>query len=106
MGAVWALGAHAVGVVAGVVQQAQAQRWRSHAAGIAQQRLGIAEPGDGDDDGDGWTDLYVIRGTIGPNLLYRNRGDGTFEDVAATVADQSIVAAGSVEAIAGFAQQA
>jgi enediyne biosynthesis protein E4 len=37
----------------------------------------------GDYDGDGWVDLYVIRGNIGPNLLFRNRGDGTFEDVAA-----------------------
>jgi len=37
-----------------------------------------------DYDGDGWIDLYVTssrRGT--PNRLYRNRGDGTFEEVAA-----------------------
>ncbi|MEM7587234.1 MAG: CRTAC1 family protein [Acidobacteriota bacterium] len=37
----------------------------------------------GDYDGDGWLDLYAVRGDIGPNLLLRNRGDGTFEDVAA-----------------------
>jgi hypothetical protein len=37
----------------------------------------------GDFDGDGLTDLYVIRGDIGPNLLYRNRGDGTFGEVGA-----------------------
>jgi hypothetical protein len=37
----------------------------------------------GDFDGDGWTDLYVIRGTIGPNLLYRNTGNGRFEEVGA-----------------------
>jgi len=37
----------------------------------------------GDYDGDGRVDLYVIRGDIGPNLLLRNRGDGTFEEVGA-----------------------
>ena len=37
----------------------------------------------GDYDNDGWVDLFVVRGNIGPNLLYRNRGDGTFEDRAA-----------------------
>jgi hypothetical protein len=37
----------------------------------------------GDYDGDGWVDLYVVRGDIGPNLLFRNRGDGTFEEVGA-----------------------
>lgn len=36
-----------------------------------------------DYDGDGWVDLYVVRGDIGPNLLYRNLGDGTFEEVGA-----------------------
>ena len=35
----------------------------------------------GDVDGDGWTDLYVT--DFGPNQLWRNRGDGTFEDVTA-----------------------
>jgi hypothetical protein len=37
----------------------------------------------GDYDGDGWVDLYAVRGDIGPNLLFRNRGDGTFEEVGA-----------------------
>jgi hypothetical protein len=37
----------------------------------------------GDYDKDGWVDLYVTRGSLGPNLLYRNLGDGTFVDVAA-----------------------
>ena len=35
----------------------------------------------GDFDGDGRLDLYVTN--WGPNALFRNRGDGTFENVAA-----------------------
>src|SRR5262245_15924408 len=37
----------------------------------------------GDYDGDGDVDLYVVRGNVGPNLLYRNDGDNRFTDVAA-----------------------
>ena len=37
----------------------------------------------GDYDGDGDVDLYVVRGNIGPNLLYRNDGNNRFTDVAA-----------------------
>lgn len=37
----------------------------------------------GDYDKDGWVDLYLVRGDIGPNVLLRNRGDGTFEEVGA-----------------------
>lgn len=37
-----------------------------------------------DIDGDGWDDLYVM-GRWGKNQLFRNRGDGTFVDVAAEV---------------------
>jgi len=36
-----------------------------------------------DFDRDGWVDVYVIRGSTGPNLLYRNLGNGQFVDVAA-----------------------
>jgi len=37
-----------------------------------------------DFDGDGWPDLYFTNSRFGaPNALYRNKGDGTFEDVAA-----------------------
>ncbi len=37
-----------------------------------------------DFDRDGWQDLYVTNSAVGGrNALYRNRGDGTFEDVAA-----------------------
>ncbi|HXG91945.1 MAG TPA: CRTAC1 family protein [Blastocatellia bacterium] len=34
-----------------------------------------------DFDGDGWTDIIVANDSV-PQSLYRNRGDGTFEDVA------------------------
>jgi enediyne biosynthesis protein E4 len=36
----------------------------------------------GDVDGDGWSDVFVANDTE-PNFLFRNRGDGTFEDIAA-----------------------
>lgn len=35
----------------------------------------------GDFDGDGFDDLYICQPGGLPNRLYRNRGDGTFEDV-------------------------
>jgi len=39
----------------------------------------------GDFDGDGRPDLYFTNSRFGePNALYHNRGDGTFEDVAAS----------------------
>jgi tetratricopeptide (TPR) repeat protein/peroxiredoxin len=38
----------------------------------------------GDYDGDGFDDLYVCQPAGLPNRLYRNRGDGTFEDVTDT----------------------
>src|SRR6266478_5784614 len=36
-----------------------------------------------DVDGDGFDDLYVCQPAGLPNRLYRNRGDGTFEDITA-----------------------
>jgi enediyne biosynthesis protein E4 len=36
----------------------------------------------GDIDGDGWPDVFVANDTE-PNFLFRNRGDGAFEEVAA-----------------------
>ena len=53
-------------------------------AGIADVGLmnhGIAVA---DYDNDGWEDLYVAR-RDGPNRLYRNNGDGTYTDLAATL---------------------
>ena len=37
----------------------------------------------GDYDNDGLVDLFIVRGDMGPNLLYRNMGDNSFEEVAA-----------------------
>ncbi len=42
---------------------------------------GGAAAGDYDDDGD--IDVFIVRGDLGPNLLYENRGNLTFVDVAA-----------------------
>ena len=47
----------------------------------ASEHAGGVAAGDYDRDGD--IDLYIVRGDIGPNLLFRNRGDGTFEEVGA-----------------------
>ena len=37
----------------------------------------------GDIDGDGFDDLYICQPAGLPNRMYRNRGDGTFEDITA-----------------------
>ena len=37
----------------------------------------------GDYNNDGFVDLFIVRGDIGPNLLYRNENGSTFKDVAA-----------------------
>ena len=47
-------------------------------AGKAAYKTGVAV---GDYDGNGYLDLYVT--SLGPNLLYKNNGDGTFSDVTA-----------------------
>ena len=41
--------------------------------------MGVAA---GDYDGDGRLDIFVANDTL-PNFLFRNRGDGTFEESAA-----------------------
>ena len=64
---------------------------------------GLAFPGWGmgvcvaDLDGDRWQDVYVT--TVGPDRLYRNRGDGTFEDIT----DKSGIVADGWSTGCGFA---
>ncbi len=48
-----------------------------------------------DDNQDGWPDLYVVN-DFGRKNLYRNRGDGTFADVAAQAGVEDIGAGMSV----------
>jgi hypothetical protein len=49
-----------------------------------------------DVDRDGWQDIYVANSREGSrNRLYRNRGDGTFEDVAATMGVADVNQAGT-----------
>jgi len=49
-------------------------------AGVGMKAVGMGVAV-GDVDNDGWLDLYIT--AFGSNVLYRNRGDGTFEDVTA-----------------------
>jgi len=51
-------------------------------------------------DGDGWVDLYVGNDQK-PNFLFRNRGDGTFEEVA-LLAGSSVNREGRAEASMGL----
>jgi enediyne biosynthesis protein E4 len=51
---------------------------RSHTTGEGRWGSGVAVA---DYDNDGWPDLFITN--FGANVLYRNRGDGTFENVAA-----------------------
>lgn len=52
----------------------------------------------GDYDNDGWVDLYVVRGTTGPNLLFKNNGNGTFSEVgqSAGLALSGLIGAGPI----------
>ena len=48
------------------------------------ERLATSAAAAGDYDNDGDIDLFIVRGDIGPNLLYRNDGNLAFQDVAAS----------------------
>lgn len=50
-------------------------------AGVRESEYGLSATW-WDYDADGWPDLYVANDFYGADHLYRNRGDGTFEDVA------------------------
>ncbi len=56
----------------------------------------------GDYNRDGLLDLYIIRGDIGPNLLFRNLGDGTFDEVGAAAGVAVLDGAGSGPRFADF----
>ncbi len=60
----------------------------AHAAGVANTRGRSLSASWADFDDDGWPDLYVAN-DVSDNVLYRNYGDGTFDDVSllALVAD-------------------
>jgi enediyne biosynthesis protein E4 len=49
----------------------------------------------GDYNRDGWDDLYVVRGNIGSNLLFKNLGNGTFQEVGASAGVNISAADGS-----------
>ncbi len=71
------------------------------AAGIGREAgsgLGVVS---GDFDGDGWLDLYVANDLM-HNVLWRNLGDGSFENVA-LVSGVAVNAAGKAEASMGLA---
>jgi tetratricopeptide (TPR) repeat protein len=61
---------------------------RAEAAGVVDARGRGLEAAWVDVDEDGWPDLYVAN-DVSDNVLFRNRGDGTFEDIShrALVAD-------------------
>jgi len=56
----------------------------STAAGISREPIHGHSATWFDENGDGWTDLYVASDFAPPDHLYRNNGDGTFTDVLAT----------------------
>src|SRR5436309_2084211 len=57
---------------------------RAGAGGEGRWGCGVAVA---DYDGDGWPDILLTN--FGANVLYRNRGDGTFENVAAKAGVES-----------------
>jgi hypothetical protein len=54
----------------------------TRAAGLSSSAFATHSAAWADYDNDGWIDLYVGH-ELAPSALFRNRGDGTFEDVAA-----------------------
>jgi hypothetical protein len=56
----------------------------------------------GDYNNDGYVDLYVIRGDVGPNLLFKNMKNGTFQEVGASAGVNVTGARGSGPAFADW----
>jgi Flp pilus assembly protein TadD/peroxiredoxin len=76
--------AHALGAVDSYKRQLLhgADYWRTVLDGaIGVDVYGNSGIATGDFDNDGFDDIYVCQPAGLPNRLYRNRGDGTFEDV-------------------------
>jgi tetratricopeptide (TPR) repeat protein/peroxiredoxin len=78
--------AHSIGQIESYKDQLLhgAEYWRT----ILDGAIGVDVYGNngvaaGDFDNDGFDDLYICQPAGLPNRLYRNRGDGTFEDVTA-----------------------
>ena len=70
-----------------------------HASGATARKYMFETFGSGvawiDFDDDGLPDLYFVNGAPGaPNALYRNKGDGTFEDVTKPSGTAAILASG------------
>lgn len=65
-----------VSAAAGITARHQGN-WAMFKPGFTSGYLGIGQAW-GDYDGDGWIDLYVTGNEL-PNVLYHNKGDGTFE---------------------------
>lgn len=66
-----------VSQAAGITAKHRAS-WKMFKPEFTMGYLGIGQAW-GDYDGDGWVDLYVT-GNLEPNVLYRNKGDGTFSE--------------------------
>lgn len=56
----------------------------------------------GDFDNDGWVDLYVVRGSIGTNLLFKNMGNGSFQEVGQSAGVDIFGVVGSGPTFADF----
>jgi len=67
-----------------VTNQAQLDYGHGYLEGMTSEpRMIAGGVAAGDYDNDGFVDLYTVRGNVGPNLLFRNLGNGFFDEVGA-----------------------